>query len=70
MIGVEPVNHAEDLRAASMWRVTDAQESWSWEGCEGKKTNVVVYSDADYITLYLNKQKAGNKKSKGIQGGV
>ena len=64
VIGVEPVNHAEDLRAASMWRVTDAQESWSWEGCEGKKTNVVVYSDADYITLYLNKRKLGTKKVK------
>ena len=32
-----------------------------------KKTNVVVYSDADYITLYLNKRKLGTKKVKGIR---
>ena len=47
-----------------MWRVTDAVESWSWEGCEGKKASVTIYSDADKIELLVNGKSAGKKKPK------
>lgn len=47
-----------------MWRITDAVESWSWEGCEGKKASVTVYSDAAKVELFVNGKSAGKKKTK------
>ena len=64
VIGVEPLTHADDFAAASMWRSTDAVESWSWAGCEGKKTKVVVYSDAAKIELKVGSQSYGKKTVK------
>ena len=61
VIGVDPLTHADDFAAASMWRNTDAVESWSWEGCEGKKTNVTVYADAAFVKLYVNRIGVGRK---------
>ena len=37
-IGVDPYTRTDYFQSLSMWRVTDAVESWSWEGCEGKKS--------------------------------
>ena len=42
-----------------MWRITDAVESWSWEGCEGKKASVTVYSDAAKVELFVNGKSYG-----------
>ena len=64
VIGVLPVIHADDFQSASMWRNTDTVESWSWEGCEGKRTQVTVYSNADRIELILNGNSLGKKKIK------
>ena len=36
-ICVEPLTHAGEVGSVSMWRDTDAVESWSWAGWEGKK---------------------------------
>ena len=36
----------------------------AWEGCEGKKASVTVYSDADKIELLVNGKSAGKKKPK------
>ena len=47
-----------------MWRITDEVESWSWEGCEGKKASVTVYSDAAKAELFVNGKSAGKKKTK------
>ena len=63
-IGVDPVTHAKDFRGASMWRDTDAVESWSWDGCEGSRTGVVVYADADTVQLLVNGRSVGRKKVK------
>ena len=63
-IGVNPVSHADHFRATSMWRDTDAVASWSWEGFEGKKTDVVVYADAATVTLLVNGHEVGKKKVK------
>lgn len=64
VIGVNPVTHAEDFASASMWRDTDAVESWSWEGCEGKRSDVIVYSNAGQIELFLNGVSLGRKEVK------
>ena len=67
VIGVLPVNYAEDFQSASMWRDTDTVESWSWEGHEGKRTQVTVYSNADKIELLLNGSSIGKRKVKGCR---
>ena len=64
VIGVDPLTHADDFRMISMWRNIDAVESWSWKGCEGKKTTVTVYSSAYEIELFLNGKSKGRKKTK------
>ena len=63
-IGVEPVIYSRDHATSSPWRKTDAVHSWSWEGCEGEKASVVVYSNADEVALYKNGQLVGKKKVK------
>lgn len=63
-IGVDPVTHCGDKAAASMWRDTDAVASWSWAGYEGKKTKVVVYSDAAKVELKVNEKSYGKKSVK------
>ena len=63
-IGVEPYTHVDDFRVASMWRDTDAVESWSWAGCEGKASDVVVYTDAPAAELFVNDKSYGKKKVK------
>lgn len=62
VIAVEPVTHADDFAVASMWRDTDAVESWSWEGCEGKRCKVLVYADAEAVSLSVNGKTVGRKK--------
>lgn len=64
VIAVDPVMFGDYNRGVSMWRNTDAVESWSFEGYEGCKTNVTVYSDAAQATLVLNGKKIGTKKIK------
>ena len=63
-IGVDPLTHADHFQSLSMWRTTDAVESWSWEGCEGKRTMATVYSDAPVVELLVNGQSLGKKKTK------
>ena len=63
-ICADPIVHVKHKKAASMWRNTDAVESWSWEGCEGTKTNVTVYTDAAQVILVLNGKQLGRKKVK------
>lgn len=60
-LGVEPLTHTEDFKAISMWRNTDAIASWAWEGCEGRKTTAIVYSDAAKVKLFLNGKSLGSK---------
>lgn len=63
-IGVRPVNKDAKKLVKSVWRGTNAIASWSWQGCEGKKAEIEVYSDAAYIELHLNGEKLGTKKVK------
>ncbi len=61
-IGVIPLGHRRDKYSPSSWKMTNAMESWSWDGCEGEKARVEVYSRADHVILSLNGKEIGTKK--------
>lgn len=63
-IAVKPVNHSGVRPSKSVWRGTNAIESWAWNGCEGNKAEVEVYSDAAMAELLLNGKTLGKKKLK------
>lgn len=64
VIGVRPVNHPGLRVSKSVWRGTNAIESWSWKGCEGNKAEVEVFADAYQVELLLNGKSFGRKKIK------
>ena len=64
VICVQPVNHPGQNPAKMAWRGTNALNTWAWQGCEGNKAIVEVYTDAAMIELYLNGKKLGRKKVK------
>lgn len=61
-IAVQPVNHPGVKPAKSVWRGTNALPSWSWQGCEGSRAVVEVYTDADAVKLFVNGKLLGKKK--------
>jgi len=63
-IAVDPYTHAGEKYSTSMWRKTDSEASWSWEGCEGLKSRVIVYSDAATIELFVNGKSYGKRNVK------
>lgn len=63
-ICVKPVNHPGVRPSKSVWRGTNAIESWSWNNCDGNKAEVEVYSDAAKVELILNGKSLGKKKLK------
>lgn len=63
-IFVRPVNHPGVEPMATMWRGSNARDSWSWQGCEGNEAYVEVYSRAPYVQLWLNGRFAGLAKTK------
>ncbi len=62
VIAVRPANHPGKRVSKSVWRATNAIESWSWHGCDGNKTVAEVYADGAYVQLYVNGKKSGKKK--------
>ena len=64
VIAVRPVNHPGVRPSKSVWRGTNAILSWSWQGCEGNKATVEVYSDQTSVELLLNGKSLGRKKLK------
>ncbi|MBR2889222.1 MAG: DUF4982 domain-containing protein [Oscillospiraceae bacterium] len=63
-IGVCPVNHTGEAHSPSSWKMSNAMESWAWEGCDGKPADVEVYARAHTVALYLNGQLVGKKQPK------
>lgn len=61
-IAVVPVPYAKQRHSPSAWKMTNAVESWSWNGCDGMDTKVEVYSKADYVELYVNEMLVGKKE--------
>ena len=63
-IAVKPVNHPGIRVSKSVWRGTNAIESWAWKDCTGNKAEVEVYSDAAAVELLLGSRSLGKKKIK------
>ena len=63
-IAVRPVNHEGEKHSPSAWKMTNAMDSWSWRGCEGRKAHVEVYARAAKIELLLNGKPVGTKTLK------
>lgn len=64
VIAVRPVNRPGIRPSKSVWRGTNAILSWSWQGCEGNKAEIEVYSDQDSAELLINGKSLGKKKLK------
>lgn len=64
VVAVRPVNHTGEKHSPSAWKMTNAIESWSWEGCEGKVAEVEVYARAARVDLFLNGKKVGSNTLK------
>lgn len=64
IIGVRPVNHPKVRVSKSMWRGTNAIESWSWKNCDGNKAEIDIFSQGDKVELFVNHKSVGIKKLK------
>lgn len=60
-IAVRPVNHAGEEYTVGRWRLTDAVNSWSWPGCEGKSAEIEVYSIGKEVELFQDGKSLGRK---------
>ncbi len=67
-IGVIPVCYSGQKHSPAAWRMTNAIESWAWNGMEGRKAVVEVYARGAWVALHLNQEKVGKKRlnAKGI----
>ena len=63
-IAVCPVNHTGEAHSPSSWKMSNAMESWSWEGGEGKPADVEVYARAASVVLFVNGVLVGKKEMK------
>lgn len=63
-IGVIPVGKAGKKHSPSAWKMSNAIESWSWNGCEGETAVVEVYARAHEVSLYVNGKCVGTKRPK------
>lgn len=64
MIAVRPVNHTKDRHTPSAWKMSNARQSWSWNGCDGNDAIVEVYARAARVDLFINGKKAGSRPVK------
>ena len=67
--GLDPIrvaavrpDRAFDGHSPSAWKLSQAWDSWSWDGCDGKKTRIEVYTACPRAAIYINGKKAGEKK--------
>ena len=63
LMAVRPV-YQKGKHSPSAWKMTDAKQSWSWPGYEGKQATVEVYARAAYVELLLNGKSIGKKQLK------
>lgn len=60
-IGVRPADHAGEAYTVGKWRLTDAVNSWTWPGQEGKVTDIEVYSIGKEAELFQDGVSLGRK---------
>lgn len=60
-IAVRPVHKSGEDYVLGNWRLTDAINSWSWKGQEGKTAEISVYSIGSTVELILNGESLGKK---------
>ena len=63
-LAVVPANHGRDEHTPSAWTMTNARASWSWNGCDGKRTRVEVYSRSHTVKLFINSKQVGSRRMK------
>lgn len=62
LLAVRPVNHAGEKHSPSAWKMSDARDSWSWTGCEGRPAQVEVYARAASVELLVNGRVVGRRR--------
>ena len=60
-IAVRPVDHSGEPYTVGRWRLTDAIDSWTWDGCEEKKAEITVYSKGVEAELLQDGRSLGRK---------
>ncbi len=63
LLAVRPPCH-QGKHSPSAWKMTNAMPSWSWRGCEGKRTHVEVYARAAQVELFVNGVSKGKQAFK------
>ena len=63
-IYLSQVNHYNEVPYKSAWRFTNSVPSYNFEGFEGKRCEVEIYSSAYKIKLLINGKEIGTKKIK------
>ena len=61
-IAVRPVDHSDEPYTVGGWRLTDALACWTWEGCEGKKAEIIVYSVGKSVEIFQDGISLGRKE--------
>ena len=62
-IAVMPVDHTKEAHSPSAWKMTNAMESWSWDGCDGNaaKVKAVAYDANDNVIAEKSLKTAGKE---------
>ena len=61
-LAVCPVNHTGDRHSPSAWKMSNALDSWSWDGCEGRVAKVEVYARAAEVALLVNGAEVARRR--------
>lgn len=61
-IAVCPVNKEGKEPIKAIWRGSNAMPYWSYDGCEGQKATIEVYSDGASVELFVNDKSCGIKE--------
>lgn len=59
------VHHPDSIgkkKEISKWGWPSVYESWTWNGYEGRKMKVDIYSNCEEVELFINKKSLGIKK--------
>ena len=66
-IAVRPILPEGRHWLRAMWRGSNAIPSWSWKGCEGRGTEVEVYTAAPEAELFINGVSVGRQAVRGCK---